>query len=284
MPRRVPISVLKSPHDAAILEEVDAARCLSEIERVGPKRNSFAKLARLVHRVYEKGYWKREGHRRFEDWGRKALDKGIATIYLYVNVIKYLPDLTDTEINKLGFNTCDYLVKLARKNGSLDSSWIEKARKWDSEDLKLAVERELRKNSGTGEFGELLNPCFRGLVHAPISEQGVVYLFGMVSNELGFIVEKVQRSYPDCIAKGRSARKPGRWLPVRIEFEYKSSDFDHPPEGSDLIVCWEDDLRLKGRKAPLPVLELKSQIRKLPAGQNLVQPHLEESHCPRILS
>ena len=36
-------------------------------------------------------------------------------------------------------------------------------------------------------FGSPIN--FRGLRHAPINELGVVYIFGMVSYELGFIVE-----------------------------------------------------------------------------------------------
>ena len=34
---------------------------------------------------------------------------------------------------------------------------------------------------------------FRGLRHSPINEQGVVYLFGMVSRELGFYVESIQQ-------------------------------------------------------------------------------------------
>jgi len=29
-------------------------------------------------------------------------------------------------------------------------------------------------------------------------EQGVVYLFGMVSRELGFYIEAVQQGFPDC--------------------------------------------------------------------------------------
>src|SRR4051812_34468896 len=49
------------------------------------------------------------------------------------------------------------------------------------------------------EYGAPIN--FRGLRHAPINEQGVVYLFGMVSNELGLIVEAVQAGFPDCDAK-----------------------------------------------------------------------------------
>lgn len=44
-------------------------------------------------------------------------------------------------------------------------------------------------------FGEPID--FRGLRHAPINEQGVVYLFGMVSRELGFSVEALQQGFPD---------------------------------------------------------------------------------------
>jgi hypothetical protein len=55
-------------------------------------------------------------------------------------------------------------------------------------------------------FGQPID--FRGLRHAPINEQGVVFLFGMVAYELGFIVESVQAGYPDCEAKRCVDRKP----------------------------------------------------------------------------
>lgn len=46
------------------------------------------------------------------------------------------------------------------------------------------------------------NPIdFRGLRHEPVNEQGVVFLFGMVAKELGYMVEVVQTGYPDCEAK-----------------------------------------------------------------------------------
>ena len=48
-------------------------------------------------------------------------------------------------------------------------------------------------------YGASLN--FRGLQHAPINEQGVVFLFGMVCHELGFVVESVRTGSPDCEAK-----------------------------------------------------------------------------------
>lgn len=84
------------------------------------------------------------------------------------------------------------------------------------------------------------NPIdFRGLRHEPVNEQGVVFLFGVVAKELGYMVEALQAGYPDCEAKRQVA--PGRWQRVRIEFEFESRNFrdhGHPPGGCDVIVCW----------------------------------------------
>jgi hypothetical protein len=81
---------------------------------------------------------------------------------------------------------------------------------------------------------------FRGLRPAPVNEQGVVFLFGMVAYELGFIVEAVHAAYPDCDAKRCIDTRNQRWQRVRIEFEFKSRTFrddGHDPKGCDLIVC-----------------------------------------------
>jgi hypothetical protein len=101
--------------------------------------------------------------------------------------------------------------------------------------------------------------AFRGVRHAPTNEQGVVYLFGMVSFELGFIVEAIQPGYPDCEAKRCVDAKLNRWQRVRIEFEFCSSNFrehGHDPAGCDLIVCWEHDWP----ECPLEVIQLRSVI------------------------
>jgi len=98
------------------------------------------------------------------------------------------------------------------------------------------------------------------LQHAPINEQGVVFLFGMVCSELGFVVEAVRTAYPDCEAK-RLVKK-GKWERAMIEFEFKSSNFKdhgHNPELCDVIVCWEHDWP----ECPLEVIELKSAIENL---------------------
>ncbi len=121
-----------------------------------------------------------------------------------------------------------------------------------------AAERRVR---GPGTvYGRPIN--FRGLRHAPINEQGVVFLFGVIAYELGFIVESVQQGFPDCEAKRALDGSGGRWQRVRIEFEFESRNFRdhaHQPEGADLVVCWEHNWP----GCPVEVLELRTAITKL---------------------
>ncbi|MCI0339540.1 MAG: hypothetical protein L0216_00070 [Planctomycetales bacterium] len=105
---------------------------------------------------------------------------------------------------------------------------------------------------------------FRGLRHAPINEQGVVFLFGMVARDLGFIVEAVHAAFPDCEAKRCVDRKKDRWQRVRIEFEFRSRNFQehgHAVSGCDLVVCWTHDWP----ECPLEVIELRKVIDDLDA-------------------
>ena len=84
------------------------------------------------------------------------------------------------------------------------------------------------------------NPIdFRGLRHEPVNENGVIFLFGIVTRELGYSVEAVQAGFPDCEAKRQI--DAGKWQRVRIEFEYESRNFcyhGHPTDQCDVIVCW----------------------------------------------
>ena len=110
------------------------------------------------------------------------------------------------------------------------------------------------------QYGAPIN--FPGLRHAPINEQGVVFLFGMVSHRLGFLVEAVHASFPDCEAKRLVDRKKGRWQRVRIEFEFRSRSFKdhgHDPAKCDLIVCWQHNWP----ECPLDVVELRTVIEEL---------------------
>ena len=115
----------------------------------------------------------------------------------------------------------------------------------------------MKHNKRKNVTGELIN--FRGLIWAPVNEQGVVFLFGMIARELGMYVEVVRVHYPDCIAKRYIGK--GRWEEVRIEFEYRSSKFNHAPEECDMIVCWEHDW--KQCPKTIEVVELKQEIKKL---------------------
>jgi len=113
-------------------------------------------------------------------------------------------------------------------------------------------------------YGEPID--FRGLRHAPINEQGVVYLFGMVSNELGFYIESVQQGFPDCEGKFLYDKRKNLWAKARIEFEFRSSNFrehGHNPSDCDFIVCWIHDWP----ECPINVIELKSEILKLPSNR-----------------
>jgi hypothetical protein len=128
--------------------------------------------------------------------------------------------------------------------------------------LVEAAARETPLISKPRSFGEPLN--FRGLRHAPINEQGVVFLFGMVSKELGFVVESVHNPFTDCIAKRLFDARRRLWREVRIEFEYKSRHFlahGHQDTDCDLIVCWENNWP----DCPIEVMALKDAIRKLPS-------------------
>lgn len=79
------------------------------------------------------------------------------------------------------------------------------------------------------------------LTHAPRGEMGVVYLFAMKAKELGFRVEEIRATYPDCIAWRSIGDSEKR---VSIEFEFKSSNFKthrHDPTQCHYIVCWHHD-------------------------------------------
>lgn len=106
--------------------------------------------------------------------------------------------------------------------------------------------------------GELLR--FRALDHAPTSEVAVVFLFGLVAEELGFVLETLGTGFPD--AQARRRLKDNVWRRVRIEFEHQSRNFrdhGHHYRGCDLVVCWEHNWP----DCPVEVLELKREIKRL---------------------
>ena len=100
------------------------------------------------------------------------------------------------------------------------------------------------------------------LSHEPVNECGVIFVFGMLARRLGFVVQHVQSTFPDCEAVMETAR--GRWQRVRIEFEFESRNFlrhGHKQDGCDMIVCW----RHNWPECPqgLEVLELSKELGKV---------------------
>jgi hypothetical protein len=104
-------------------------------------------------------------------------------------------------------------------------------------------------------YGPLMRPC--PLVCGPVNEQGVIFLFGVMAEKLGFVVLRIQTEFPDCEALMQV--EEGKWERVRIEFEYESRNFlRHLHEASecDVIVCW----RHNWAECPLDVVELRERI------------------------
>ncbi len=107
--------------------------------------------------------------------------------------------------------------------------------------------------------GDLIN--FRGLVYAPLNENGVVFLFGKIMEDLNIYVEEIKPGFPDCIARRFTGKG---WKRIRIEFEFQSNNFvvhKHDPAGCDIIVCWEHNW--KTCPESLEVIELRDVITSL---------------------
>jgi hypothetical protein len=110
----------------------------------------------------------------------------------------------------------------------------------------------------------LLGPPTRlpAFAYEPVNEMGVLVLFSMMAERLGFVIESVQQGFPDCEAKIEV--EPGRWQHFRIEFEYESHNFKehgHDPQKCDLIVCWRHNW--KSCPPNLQVLELSKLVKEM---------------------
>ncbi len=100
---------------------------------------------------------------------------------------------------------------------------------------------------------------------APTNEMGVVFLFGTVSKELGYMVVKLQTEFPDCEAF--RLIDPEHCQLIKVEFEFESRNFlahGHRIDDCDLIVCWKHNWE----GCPVEVVELSKVI-----GQNLPLRH-----------
>ena len=150
------------------------------------------------------------------------------------------------------------------KNEGLKDGWEDvlttigmhmKAAAVDGRSTRTSTGTPTRPRILTGRpiYGRPMMDMALGL--APTNEMGVVFLFGTLAKELGFMVIRLQAEFPDCEAFREV--EPGRWQWVRIEFEYESRNFlvhGHRVEDCDLIVCWKNNWE----GCPLEVVELKT--------------------------
>lgn len=120
-----------------------------------------------------------------------------------------------------------------------------------------------RKGREVSQVGEVID--FRGLTFAPINEQGVVFLFSKVNDEIGIKIEEIKDYFPDAVGRRFNGKA---WVRETIEFQFKSSDYirdKHPikeDETANIIVCWEHDWERCPKH--IEVIELKSLIQELP--------------------
>jgi len=118
--------------------------------------------------------------------------------------------------------------------------------------------------------GDLIN--FRGLVYSPTNENGVIFLFGKVVEDLNMYIEEIKPGFPDCVARRFNGKG---WERTYIEFEHSSLNFKdhgHNHKDCDIVVCWEHNWP----ECPLEVIELKEVIATLP--NTLIQRPDSETH------
>jgi hypothetical protein len=116
----------------------------------------------------------------------------------------------------------------------------------------------------------ILPTDFKGFKLPPAGKLGLLYLFGMIAPQLGFVVAEIVEDslFPFAIGKRSPVSSKESWYTVRLRFEYLSSqytpEFDSLKKGSEelcreILVCWEHD----DYETSHEVLELKSTIKEL---------------------
>ena len=101
-----------------------------------------------------------------------------------------------------------------------------------------------------------------GMMHEPVTEACVLFLFGMMAQKLGMVLVHAQNEFPDCVVMREV--QPGKWQAWLVEVELRSRNFlqhGHDPKGCDMIVCWVHDWAECPEE--IEVVELKTQIAKI---------------------
>jgi hypothetical protein len=200
----------------------------------------------------------------FRDWAAIARQtRKIPSLLVYSKLSKYSvgPLLTRfggwTEVP-------GGLLQYVREKG-LEEEWEDVVAMIEAHENSNRCEAK-RSNTANGRskkdrpvYGYPLIPA--GLLHAPTNEIGVVYLFGVMTNQLGMVVTRLQTEFPDCEVMREV--ETGRWQRLNAEFEYESRNFllhQHDPDKCDMIICWVHNWP----ECPehIEVLELSSEMRK----------------------
>lgn len=208
--------------------------------------------------------------RALEDWGKQVRrNRGPHPLYAHMHDGKYDPSTIEKR-----FGPWSKVSEAFRKFAKGKPEWADvlallparKRRKTSELNCDNALStspNQVQHARGLGDRPTYGNPTnFHALRHEPVNEQGVVLLFGMLAKQLGFLIEAVQKGFPDCEAKRQIG--PERWQRVSIEFEFESRNFRdhrHPLHGCDIIVCWRhnwDDC-----PKHIEVLELSSVVKSL---------------------
>ncbi len=103
---------------------------------------------------------------------------------------------------------------------------------------------------------------FRGLKTIPDKKEELIFLFGMVCEELNYNIISFSKKSGCFSGKRLSGEKKSAWENINISFFVNSSDckdYLSSDHSCDLVVCWNHDWI----KCPVEILELKSTIELL---------------------
>jgi hypothetical protein len=262
-------------------EVVNAIRELAAKLGRTPSRNELAKMTTVSRKIIRGHFGTytrtlRECRLEIAGGGRKlALETLFRDWASLVRRLKKIP--TTVEYEELSSYSISPLLGRFKTWGRVPGAFLQKAKEagWTEEwsdvmEIAAAYEQEHEPGKMCAmvavrpEPRVFMDRTFYGppinrdpLAHGPTNESGVLFLFGAMAEELGFIVQHIQTGYPDCEAMREV--EPGRWQRVRIELEYESRNFlkhGHDISKCDLIVCWENNWP----DCPLEVVELKKAI------------------------
>ncbi len=144
---------------------------------------------------------------------------------------------------------------------SEDDGGIENLMKMDvSKKKKKKIIPETIKpvgNEGNKNKGEELD--FRGIKYAPVDTRGVIYIFGLVSEELSYIIESFGDDKRCFGGKRNLSLENEKWEAVSIGFALNSSDLKSSgriSKNCQLLVCWKHEWK----DCPVEVLELSTVL------------------------